>query len=619
MKRLAAGKEDAARQPIDARALLAWAGRASATVAAEAVALAAVVALGGLLRARDLDRPFIGHHDFHQAFYSLAGAGRRLGEYNNWPPLTDGLYALSISLFGETEWAVRVLPVALSLGTVVLVYLIGRDMFGRGTGLLAAALFAILPGEVYFARLETFAFFIALTIWAYQRWLLTGHAAYLATAAAANIVGFGFSYAVVLIAGPANLFLAVLHRDVRGQALMIASATLAMGGWLAYLQLSGRLDAVSGQAGHDNVTLLLRSEERDLWLTNAQIYFERMFTLVAVAAPAVWLLSLIDSRVRGDVVLLLWGLATLGWLLSAPQHSRIHDMWWLPLAAPLALITARAALKLPSSTLAKTAAVVVVLAATGWLSRGAANEMFALFYFGPPPLEFGQEMQKYLDEDDTLIGWWPNEVYYTQRKGYVWPLIRSEAAYAELLAREDPAVIVVAHGDPAWRFEMTRAAGYVPFKLLDWIIYFRADKAELAAAGDPELAASLAAVRSLEAGSFLRGRGDEAVYYFDWGVKMLVPEATARTLGLGASDVALLAAETLAAVPETSALPELGENSLVKGSDGEVYVVRDGARQLVANELIYDVLGPRSSAVMLPDGLMARIPQGPPLQTIPEN
>lgn len=57
--------------------------------------------------------------------------------------------ALSIALFGMSEFAVRLPAVLFSAITVVLVLRFGAALFDRRTGLLAALLFAVLPWTVY--------------------------------------------------------------------------------------------------------------------------------------------------------------------------------------------------------------------------------------------------------------------------------------------------------------------------------------------------------------------------------------------------------------------------------------------------------------------------------------
>ena len=64
------------------------------------------------------------------------------------PPLAIWLEALSIGVFGPTEFAVRAPSAAATVATAVLVFLLGREIRGRGAGLVAAAAFLTTPAVI---------------------------------------------------------------------------------------------------------------------------------------------------------------------------------------------------------------------------------------------------------------------------------------------------------------------------------------------------------------------------------------------------------------------------------------------------------------------------------------
>ncbi len=64
------------------------------------------------------------------------------------PPLYPAFVAAGYALTGGTVQALRFLQATLDLGTVALTYLIGRWLFGRGPGLLAALLISVNLGTV---------------------------------------------------------------------------------------------------------------------------------------------------------------------------------------------------------------------------------------------------------------------------------------------------------------------------------------------------------------------------------------------------------------------------------------------------------------------------------------
>jgi mannosyltransferase len=108
-----------------------------------------------LLRLWDLGGQSFENDELFSVFYSRRGFAYILGE-GRWietnPPLYYLLLSLWTDLFGDSEFAVRLLSVACSLATLPLVYRIGRILFDRDTGIFAAALFAFSGIHVFYAQ-----------------------------------------------------------------------------------------------------------------------------------------------------------------------------------------------------------------------------------------------------------------------------------------------------------------------------------------------------------------------------------------------------------------------------------------------------------------------------------
>ena len=62
------------------------------------------------------------------------------------------LFALGLQLFGDTIWGLRAVSVAFGVATVVVAYLFGRTLHGRGWGLLLAFIVATMRWDVNFSR-----------------------------------------------------------------------------------------------------------------------------------------------------------------------------------------------------------------------------------------------------------------------------------------------------------------------------------------------------------------------------------------------------------------------------------------------------------------------------------
>ncbi len=82
----------------------------------------------------------------------LAGRGLQVHDGYLWPPGYIGFLALCRGLFGADLTAPRLLQVLASTACVPLMFLIGRRLFDRRTGLAAAAAFAFYPNLVAFTH-----------------------------------------------------------------------------------------------------------------------------------------------------------------------------------------------------------------------------------------------------------------------------------------------------------------------------------------------------------------------------------------------------------------------------------------------------------------------------------
>ncbi|MGH9877531.1 MAG: ArnT family glycosyltransferase [Nitrososphaerales archaeon] len=90
----------------------------------------------------------------------------------------QGMQAIVYALAGFSDFTTRFLPAMFSVLTVGVVFLLGRELFGRWTGLLAAFLLAINGYAVSLGRLalldSTMTFFFALSMLFLAKWMNTG-------------------------------------------------------------------------------------------------------------------------------------------------------------------------------------------------------------------------------------------------------------------------------------------------------------------------------------------------------------------------------------------------------------------------------------------------------------
>jgi 4-amino-4-deoxy-L-arabinose transferase-like glycosyltransferase len=103
-------------------------------------------------------------HDFHfdMTFYEIAALrltdGALLRDFDGtptakWSPGYPVLLGSVYFLFGKSLFAGKILNVLLATLTCCFVYLLGTRLFRPGVGLLAAAILAVLPGDVFYSAL----------------------------------------------------------------------------------------------------------------------------------------------------------------------------------------------------------------------------------------------------------------------------------------------------------------------------------------------------------------------------------------------------------------------------------------------------------------------------------
>ncbi|HME82028.1 MAG TPA: glycosyltransferase family 39 protein [Candidatus Eremiobacteraceae bacterium] len=201
-----------------------------------ALALAAIVVLGLLLRLYHIRDPILDHPGWRQG--DQAAIARNFAQlrndilypqvdYDGPPPnyvelelqIVPFAAAQLYHVFGVHPAIGRLLVVLFSLGTIVLVFFLGAELRSARAGLLAALLLAVAPGAVYYGRTVTpdsvMVFFMTGTLLFWWRWCER-------RAPADFVAALGFGALAWLAKPPALLILAP-----------IVAVLLARRGWRA--------------------------------------------------------------------------------------------------------------------------------------------------------------------------------------------------------------------------------------------------------------------------------------------------------------------------------------------------------------------------------------------------
>lgn len=149
----------------------------------------------------DIDRPWINQIDFNGAVWSQAahnilraglietqGASTAFyfgplpipnaGYYLHHPPLLHLTVAAMFTVFGEHEWAARAVPIACSMASVALLWLLLSGTLGRRTAVFCTAMFVSLPMMLRYGTMVNFEPvelpLILLALLALRYWETTG-------------------------------------------------------------------------------------------------------------------------------------------------------------------------------------------------------------------------------------------------------------------------------------------------------------------------------------------------------------------------------------------------------------------------------------------------------------
>ncbi len=227
----------------------------------------------------DPDEPVYG-----QVAREMAGGAGWLSPHLNgalWfdkPPLFYWLSALSVSIFGPTEFACRLPSALAALGLVGLVYALARRDFGSRAALLSSLVMATCLQQIVLARAAvtdmTLAFFLTLALLCYRCWL---DEALLPTPSRAKLrwaLGCGAATGLAMLTkGPvAPLLLSVtfvLHLWWLGRLRVLLSASAAAAvvmvllvglPWYVTMYVLHGQEFVQGFLVANNITRFLKAE-----------------------------------------------------------------------------------------------------------------------------------------------------------------------------------------------------------------------------------------------------------------------------------------------------------------------------------------------------------------------
>jgi 4-amino-4-deoxy-L-arabinose transferase-like glycosyltransferase len=398
--------------------------------------LPALLVAQAVILSININRQWTGHHDWNSAVWAQAARNNlRAGLTTTWgvpaslyygplpipaegyyvhhPPALPLAVTAMFALWGEHEWAARLVPIVCSLVSTVLLWLVTRRWAGARTATLSALVWLLLPMELYFGRMinhEPCALMWMLAVvWALQHWELSGRPRWAAGMFACLFLGLWTAWSVYIFSLILAGYLLARRRHFAAIAVL---ATVAVAALLFLVQIR----AVRVEAWQDFFQATTRQPEQ---ISSGHRYAEKLSTLFVRVPPAAWVLALIGSiyaarqaGLRGLNVAAGGLFLTAAVFIVGVRHKVPHDYWGFYFIAPVAMmggvgLDALLRRRMPGGIIA------VVLAA--WLARDAVKETVALENFqyhildwiAPEPKnlipELGERISKTFPQDAKVL------------------------------------------------------------------------------------------------------------------------------------------------------------------------------------------------------------------------
>jgi 4-amino-4-deoxy-L-arabinose transferase-like glycosyltransferase len=241
--------------------------------------------------------------------------------------------------FWEHDLLGRLLASAFGLGTIVLVYLIGRELYGRKTGAIAAVFIALMPYDVVVSRQVLLdgpaTFFVTLTLYLLARYPRSRERLWLYAAGGAMGLAFLSKETSILMLGAAYAFFA-LSPEVRARLKDLLLTLAAMLAVVAAYPLALRLASDTRSGENYLAYQLFRRANHEWTFYGATVPSAMGLLLVVSAFVGLWLLR--NQTSWRETLLLSWiAMPVLVFQLYPVKGFQ----YLLPTAPAVALLAAR--------------------------------------------------------------------------------------------------------------------------------------------------------------------------------------------------------------------------------------------------------------------------------------
>ena len=319
-----------------------------------AKALLAVFLIALAFRLWGVTNPLVDFHSWRQTLTATIAMNFYTGDMNLLHPSTNWvreyyefefqiypyLVALLYKIFGFHDLLGRLVAIAFSMGTVGMLYLLGKRYYDTTTGLIAAGVFAILPMSVFYTRTfmpeSAMLFFSVALLYFFTRWLDNGTWRDFLLATLFAALAFLVKLPTLYMGGPL-LFLACLK--FRGKIfaqykLYLFVVLILAPPFLWY----GHMAELHAQT-HQGESIWLANDK----LANAGILFDTKFyklifwtrlveRMFAFTAFVFLILGMVAKVERKEQYLFhIWFFSVCAYFLIVAVGNKVHEYYQLPI------------------------------------------------------------------------------------------------------------------------------------------------------------------------------------------------------------------------------------------------------------------------------------------------
>ncbi len=384
------------------------------------------------------NKPFIGHHDFVGAmqgsiaknyykhgFFTLKfgqtpdpikDVKNHISFYTNYLPLMPVLITFSYYFLGINEFAVRVVPITLSIISLLFFILIIEKLWDKKTALFGSLFFIFNPMFIYFGKLPAPEIGVILmslvTIYLYLLWLNKQRFKLLCLMFLSILIGGLFGWPIVYI-GPLIVIHSILSKKFNKKILLILVATILvpilqfLHIYILYGEISSknleplrnRLLTSSLSFGGEDFTFLNYLKQQISWL---QAYYTRI-GLILSAISLLFLLRI--KRSSKEYLILLFLMFGLAHLILFSQYVFVHDflnIYLLPFFALSAALGLLRFLHFFKSNQIK-AALLILIMMLFFTERIEFSKTLLLTSFNKQGKEVATILNTLQDQDDQVV------------------------------------------------------------------------------------------------------------------------------------------------------------------------------------------------------------------------